>query len=683
MSPNPYVGVMQPQYDIPGDWHPAPTPEEEYVLAAKANKPAAGDVKAKAKAKVQARAEGTSEAGGEITSGGGERSAATSGGGDGEGSSDSDSNSDSDEEDARASPQPNDSQRTAVAALKYALEKIQGPPGTGKSTTIYHIINQRVPPGARVLVTCSRNVAIESIAQKLEACHAEILVVGAPGRIGVTARKHLLDTKTEAHPRVRAVAAASLGGFGSPAALEAAASVRGALMQNCQLILCTIASTSRLIREWEEHVQAPLQVHTVVVDECGCTPESSTAMLLNLRPHNLVLLGDHKQLPPCSLVPPQDLKGTGHDRSMLERCVLASGQVHTLTEQYRMHPHICAAISRQFYQGRLQTAATTAEERFKHAETAGDPDAMVWAQVNGEETVPEDGKSYVNLAEVAATVAAAHRLRERHGPTATIAALTFYKGQLLALLDALPASLGIDCLTVDACQGAEFDYVLISPVRANHRRAIGFVSDPRRINVAVSRAKRQCVVLGDERTMAGRPGTDWFAIRASCRREDYGAEGSRWWREPPAYGFMNMMQHKRMIAKEPVVSEDKKIEAAEGTNVGATAFVPAAIIAASAPTPAASKKTAKVREWNRKERVTPQSDDSSRSTLSTPHIKPSYKTLSKASADPHQFSQALISPHEHWHTLPGHQTLQPSIPQTLVPQSSINLTLCIPECQKL
>jgi superfamily I DNA and/or RNA helicase len=59
-------------------------------------------------------------------------------------------------------------------------------------------------------------------------------------------------------------------------------------------------------------------------------------------------------------VPPQDLKGTGHDRSMLERCVLGSGQVHRLTEQYRMHPHICQAISRCFYQGRVITATQTA-----------------------------------------------------------------------------------------------------------------------------------------------------------------------------------------------------------------------------------------------------------------------------------------------------------------------------------
>ena len=114
-----------------------------------------------------------------------------------------------------------------MIALTHALEKIQGPPGTGKSTTIYHVVTQRVPPGSRVLVTCSRNVAIESIAQKLEACDQEILVVGAPGRIGAAARRHLLDTKTEAHPRVRAAASREPAGFQSQAALDAARDVRG------------------------------------------------------------------------------------------------------------------------------------------------------------------------------------------------------------------------------------------------------------------------------------------------------------------------------------------------------------------------------------------------------------------------------------------------------------------------
>ena len=103
----------------------------------------------------------------------------------------------------RAEVPINPSQKSTVDGLQYSLEKIQGPPGTGKSTTIFHIICSRVPAGQRVLVTCSRNVAVESIAQKLEHCHPDGLVVfGNASRIGETARRYLLDTKCERQPVV-------------------------------------------------------------------------------------------------------------------------------------------------------------------------------------------------------------------------------------------------------------------------------------------------------------------------------------------------------------------------------------------------------------------------------------------------------------------------------------------------
>lgn len=65
----------------------------------------------------------------------------------------------------------------------------------------------------------------------------------------------------------------------------------------------------------------------MIVDECGCTQESSTALLLRLKPRNLVLVGDHKQLRPCTLIQPHVVGLTQHDRSLMERCVLASGKV--------------------------------------------------------------------------------------------------------------------------------------------------------------------------------------------------------------------------------------------------------------------------------------------------------------------------------------------------------------------
>ena len=181
-----------------------------------------------------------------------------------------------------------------------------------QSTTIFHIITARLPPTARVLVTCSRNVAVESIAQKLSECNPDRLCVfGNATRIGETARSLLLEPQCERHPRVQKVAAfgarmAQLGRdissgwrrrmqradccrsrgwgrawraytarrFGSvrrlqpwcervgrSAALFAereAEECKGDVLSRATILLCTIASSSRMLREWEEHCSGPL-----------------------------------------------------------------------------------------------------------------------------------------------------------------------------------------------------------------------------------------------------------------------------------------------------------------------------------------------------------------------------------------------------------------------------------------
>lgn len=99
---------------------------------------------------------------------------------------------------------------------------------------------------------------------------------------------------------------------------------------------------------------------------------------------------------------------------------------------------------------------------------------LVWVSVRGAEVVPPKTKSYVNYEEIDAVQRVATFLREKHA-TATIAVLTFYKGQLQELMRATPAALGVEVLTVDSCQGSEFDYVILSTVRANRQGTIGFV----------------------------------------------------------------------------------------------------------------------------------------------------------------------------------------------------------------
>ena len=228
-----------------------------------------------------------------------------------------------------------------------------------------------------------------------------------------------------------------VGATGLAQVEQIASGCKSDVLRNSLIMLCTIASTGRLLREWEENCREPLNTHTVIVDECGCTTESSVALLMRMEPRNLVMVGDHKQLPPTSMVPPRELEGTDHDRSLLERCVQASGSVHRLVEQYRMHEKICKVVSARFYNSMLETPACVAADRQRKEKRP-----LVWVKVNGSECVPPKSKSYVNYEEVEVVQQVATTLRERH-PDATIAVLTFYKGQLQELMRATPASLQV------------------------------------------------------------------------------------------------------------------------------------------------------------------------------------------------------------------------------------------------
>lgn len=406
-----------------------------------------------------------------------------------------------------------------------------------------------------------------------------MLVVGNPQRIGETARNHLLVAKAERHPKVRGLLrhrewlleaervlqaaleakrrsmrprsrawtrawrafvarkyrlaaqvakwcqrmATLCGAVGGRSALEAEADV----MRNADIILCTIASTVRLLREWEEKTGEQLMVHTVIVDECGCTAESSMGMLLRLRPRNLILVGDHKQLPPVSMCPPSQLGGTGHTRSLLERCILASGRVHRLREQYRMHPTISDLVSGLFYGCGLLTPKHVIEER---ALGVGTP-PIVWLAPEGGkgEVVGPAGRSYVNYEEAESVVAVARRLRLLY-PGSSIAVITMYKGQLLELMRLMPAGLGVEVLTVDSCQGSEFEYVIVSTVRSNYTGKIGFLSDKQRICVALSRCMRRLFLVGDNKTLASN-NADWRKVELQASFLPLAS-----WCEPPAAG---------------------------------------------------------------------------------------------------------------------------------------------------
>lgn len=287
------------------------------------------------------------------------------------------------------------------------------------------------------------------------------------------------------------------------------------LFQRAKVFVSSISSCERIRSEYNAHTGKALRVHTVIVDECGCVQESSTALLANLYPKNFLLVGDHKQLKPFSLFDEKTLRGTNHNRSLLERSIDASKHYHMLSEQYRMHPRISAYVSNAFYMNRLTTPASAQIAR-KNVQWK---DALRWIDCKDEEE-SENGKSTMNKKQADLTIKkACEVMRKYRSAKGDVAILTFYAAQVreLKMRVAADAELAgrVEVFTVDKCQGTEFEHVLLSTVRCNPARRVGFLTDKARVNVACSRARSTLTVVGCRKTLA-RGGVVWQKLLSAC-----------------------------------------------------------------------------------------------------------------------------------------------------------------------
>jgi hypothetical protein len=202
-----------------------------------------------------------------------------------------------------------------------------------------------------------------------------------------------------------------------------------------------------------------------------------------------VQVGDHFQLQPFSKW--QAAASRRYNVSLMERLLVGGRSATMLTEQYRMHPEISDIVSRCFYKGRVATAAVTARAR-QHPLPAN------FIEVGGEEDRPRGATSWQNEMEADVVVEVVQACVHHGGHEgAAINVITFYNGQRSLIAGKLTAAglRGVDVISVDAMQGREVDVVVLSCVRTS-RHGLGFLADWRRLNVALSRAREQLVVVG-------------------------------------------------------------------------------------------------------------------------------------------------------------------------------------------
>ena len=298
----------------------------------------------------------------------------------------------------------------------------------------------------------------------------------------------------------------------------------------------------------------------VLIDEATQAIEAEALIPIAMGAKQVVFVGDHCQLGP--VVMNKVAAKAGLTQSMFERLVLIGNRPIRLQVQYRMHPALSEFPSNMFYEGSLQNGVTEADRQLLNMlDYAGKEDfpwpvpnkPMFFYSIAGMEEISASGTSYLNRTEASyVEKVVTHFLRMGVTP-AQIGVITPYDGQkkyvseYMRRAGALASALyeSIEVASVDAFQGREKDFILVTCVRSSESQGIGFLSDPRRLNVALTRARLGIILLGNPRVLSKNP--LWAALLLHFKEYDCLVEGPLNNLQP---SYMTFARPKRNLASD-------------------------------------------------------------------------------------------------------------------------------------
>jgi len=451
----------------------------------------------------------------------------------------------------------NPSQQAAVKKILAANELaiVHGPPGTGKTTTLVQAIKALLKKeGGPILVTAPSNTAVDLLSEKLSDEGLNVLRIGNPARVSERLTSITLDSRMAEHPMTREIkklrkqasafkdmAHKYKRNFGQAereqrkALFNEARNIMKEVERTEQYILDDLLAKAQVIAATlvgaNHYTIRDLSFHTAVIDEAGQALEPACWIPV-LKAQKLVLAGDHCQLPPT--VKSSEAARNGLSTTLLEKCVALYPQaVVLLDEQYRMHELIMGYSAAVFYEQRLKAHSSVADSKlfpadrpFVFVDTAGcgfDEKTDSVSTSNPEEAA----FLFKHLAQFTTELQA----QNPSGDLPRIAVISPYRQQIELLKEHLQHSPllkicgdRINVNTIDSFQGQERDIVYISMTRSNPDSKIGFLSDIRRMNVAMTRARKKLVVIGDSATLAQSP----FYAGLIRYAEEQGAWQSAW-----------------------------------------------------------------------------------------------------------------------------------------------------------
>ena len=409
---------------------------------------------------------------------------------------------------------------------------IHGPPGTGKTTTLIEAIYQLSKKESQILVCSPSNSATDLLVEKLSSIGLKTLRIGNISRVNESVLSQTLDAKIDASSEIleikklrkkadefRKMANKYKRQFGSEEREQRKLLLQEVkeihkhirwiedylvkkILEESQVICTTLVGS-------QQNYLKDMKFQTVVIDEVSQALEPATWIPI-LKAEKVILAGDPFQLPPT--IKSHEAEKQGLSKTLMDIGFQVKNRVFLLNTQYRMKEEIMGFSNLLFYENKLQAAPNTKEHYFQIRNTLYPTLQFIDTAGCGFDEKKQDNSDSLSnpeecklLFDYLGKLLLELKYQYDH---LSIGVIAPYRGQVEYMKNydreysQLKLNYNIDISTIDSFQGQERDIICISLVRSNDEGSIGFLKDYRRINVALTRAKKMLIVFGDSATLS-------------------------------------------------------------------------------------------------------------------------------------------------------------------------------------
>ena len=427
---------------------------------------------------------------------------------------------------------------------------IHGPFGTGKTKTLVELTLQEVKNKHKVLVTAESNAAVDNLVERLsKSTVLDITRLGHPQKVSDESMKHTLICKIEKHPdykkikevkkdldelfkklnkevqptrqrryglsdmqiitnatRNNSTPEISLKDMKSMAEwikLHSLIKRKSNVIRKTEIkIVDDILHKSQVILTTNSSAAldeiSDFRFDVAIIDEASQTTIPSILIPI-AKAKRFILAGDHKQLPPTVL----SKNAKELEITLFEKLIeLYPNRKQLLNVQFRMNKLLMDFPNSEFYNNELICDESVKDICLDVILNKHDIDSpLVFIDISNHEKNYEKklrySKSFINILEAKLALKISNEYLKLGVSPKEIGIISPYSDQV----NYIKSRTDIEVKTVDGFQGREKDIIIISTVRSNKWGNIGFLRDLRRLNVAITRAKKKLIIIGNSQTL--------------------------------------------------------------------------------------------------------------------------------------------------------------------------------------